>query len=49
MLKKRQWLIKDEKMKGISPKKYYEEMFKELVKEINENEKSVKKFITIKN
>lgn len=49
MLKKRQWLTKDEKMAGMSPKEYYEEEFKEIIQEINENEKSIKNYITVKN
>jgi uncharacterized protein (UPF0276 family) len=49
VLKKRQWLTQDEKMADMSPKKYYEEMFKEIVKEINDNEKSLKEYITIEN
>ena len=49
MLKKRKWLTKDEKMACMSPKEYYEETFKEIIQEINENEKSIKKYITVKN
>ena len=33
----------------MSPKEYYEETFKEIIQEINENEKSIKKYITVKN
>ncbi len=36
-LKKREWLIKNEKMQDISPKKYYKEKFKEIIQEIQKN------------
>lgn len=33
----------------MSPKEYYKNMFKELIEEIKENEKSIKNYITLKN
>jgi len=48
VLKKRQWLTIDEKMTDMSPKEFYEEKFREIIQEIKENEKSIKKYITIK-
>ncbi|MFW9873296.1 MAG: hypothetical protein ACFFG0_09355 [Candidatus Thorarchaeota archaeon] len=46
-MKKRQWLTFDEKMMSMTPKEYYKEIFRELIQEINDNEKSIKKFITV--
>ena len=36
-------------MANMSLKEYYKEKFKEIIQEINENEKSVKNYITIEN
>lgn len=36
-------------MANMSPKEYYKERFKEIIQEINENEKSVKNYINIEN
>lgn len=48
MLKKRQWLTINEKMADMSPKEYYEEIFKEIIQKIIENENRAKKYISIK-
>ncbi|MFX1375524.1 MAG: hypothetical protein ACFFA0_06910 [Promethearchaeota archaeon] len=42
-LKKRQWLLIDMEMMEMSPKIYYEEIFREIIQEIKENEDSVEK------
>jgi hypothetical protein len=43
MLRQREWLIQEEKLIQISPKTYYKQIFKELIKEISENnEKLIK-------
>ena len=41
-------MMEDEKMNNISPKKYYQKAFEELLQEIKENTKQAQKIIKLK-
>ena len=48
-LEKRQWLLKNTRMMEMSLKKYYEEIFREIIQIIKENEDSVERRSRIEN